>query len=82
MEDLKNILKYFLTAAIPFDNFAVFYLFTTKHHHHSTKLLQDRISKIRNLLPNAPILIKFGGIAHHNQQQERLKCYFISGISL
>ena len=55
----------------------MFYFFITKHHIHSSKLVQDRISKIRNLLPNVPNLIKFGGIANHNQQHEILK-YFSS----
>ena len=48
------------------------------HHQaplHSTKFVQDTISRIRNLLPNVPNLIQFGGIAHHNHQHQRLK-YF------
>ena len=32
--------------------------FTTKHHFQSTKLVQDRISKIHNLLPTVPNAIK------------------------
>ena len=31
------------------------------------------------MLPNVLNLMKFGGIAHHNQQHERLKKKFISG---
>ena len=65
MENLYSILKYFLPAAIPFN------FFTTEHHFHSTKLLRDRISKIRNLLAIVPNLIKFGGISHHNQPTAR-----------
>ena len=42
--------------------------------------MQDRISKIRDLLPNLPNLIKFGEIAHHNQQHERLKYLISSAI--
>ena len=62
---------------LPSYYFVVFYIFTTKNHFHSSKLVHDRISKIRNLLPNVPNLIKCGGIAHHNQQHERLN-YFLS----
>ena len=58
----------------------MFYILTTKPHFHSSKLVQDRISKIRNLLPNVPNLIKFGGIAHHNQQHEKLKYYLSAAI--
>ena len=58
-------------------NFFSVYFFTTKHQFHSTKLAPSRISKIRNLLPNVPYLMKFGSIAHHNQQIERI-WYFLS----
>ena len=54
--------------------FRVLY-FITKHHFHSTKLVQDRISKIHNFLPNVPNLIKLRGIALYNQQHERIKYY-------
>ena len=60
--------------------FLVFSFFTTKHHFHSTNLVQDRILKIRNLLPNEPNLIKFGGIAHNYQQHKRQE-YFSSAES-
>ena len=49
------------------------FFFTTKHHFHSTKLVQDRISKIQKLLPNVPNLIKSG----RNKQHEILKYFFI-----
>ena len=55
--------------------------FITKRHFHSTKLVQDRISKIRNLLSDVPNLMKFVVIAHHNQQQGRLK-YFLPDVIL
>ena len=42
--------------------------------------MQNRISKIRNLLPNVPNLIKFGGHAQHNQQHERLEYFFSAAI--
>ena len=45
-------------------------------------LVQDRISKIRNLLPNVPNLIKFGEIAHHNQQNETTKYVSSAAIPL
>ena len=35
-------------------NFFVRYFCTTKHHHQFTKLMQDRISKIRNFLRMVP----------------------------
>ena len=53
--------------------FLVFYFFSAEDHFHSTKHVQDSITKILNLLPNVPNLMKFGVIAHYNQQQERLK---------
>ena len=53
-------------------NYLAFYIFNTKHHH-STKLMQNRISKIRNFLPNMLNVMKFEGMANHNQQHERLK---------
>ena len=43
--------------------------------------MQDRIPKIRNLLPNVPKLIKFGGIAHDIQQHGREQ-YFSSAAIL
>ena len=39
-------------------HFLVFNFCTTKHHHHSTQLVQEGISKIRNLLPTVPNRIK------------------------
>ena len=45
-------------------NFLLIYFFTANLHFHSTKLVQDRISKIRNFLPNVHNLMKFGGIAY------------------
>ena len=49
------------------------YLFITKHPFHSTKLVQDEISKIRNLLSYVPNVIKFVGVGDYNQQHEKLK---------
>ena len=53
-----------------------FGFFTTKQHFHSTKIVRNRISKIRNLFPIVARLMKFGGLAHHNQQHEILKKIF------
>ena len=53
---------------------------TYKHHFHSTKLVQDMISKNRNILHNVPNLIRFGGLAHHKQHNARLKCFLSVAI--
>ena len=43
--------------------------------------MQDRISKICNLLPIVPNPMKFGVIAHDTEQQDMLK-YFLIGVIL
>ena len=43
--------------------------------------MQDRISKIRNLLPNKPNLMKFEWIAHYNQQHERANIFLSEAIT-
>ena len=47
---------------------------------HSRKLVKDRISIIRNLLPIVPNPIKFGGVAH--DQQDDVFRKILSGKSL
>ena len=49
-------------------------------HFHSSKLLQDIISKILNFSHNVPNMIQFGGIAHHNQPHRRLKLILSAAI--
>ena len=56
------------------------YIFNTKHHFPSRKLVRGRISKIRNVLPNVPNLMKFGSNAHHNQQHERIQFFLSAAV--
>ena len=52
----KSIFKQYLNASVQKSDIVLF-----------TKLEQDKISKIRNLLPVVPNPIKFGGVVHNNQ---------------
>ena len=47
-----------------------------------TKLVQDRISKIRYVISIEPNPIKIGGISHGNQQHDILTNFSMSGSSL
>ena len=58
------------------------YIFSPKHHFYSTKLTQDRVSIICNLLPIVPNLIKVGGVAHDNEQHNILKYFLWATIPL
>ena len=58
----------------------MFLVFHFLHHFHSKKLVQDRISKFRNLLRIVINPIKFGGIAQDNQQHDTLKYYLWAAV--
>ena len=60
--------------------FLVFQFFTTKRHHHSTKLVQDRISRIRNLLPIVPSPIKFWRSCSWQPKPRLIKIFLWAGI--